>query len=299
MIAVVGGRGVIGSAIVDILRTSGHHVIIVTHDRQQGNLSGFRYADVLRLETLGAALQGADVVVQSVNFPTYPIERPHQGHTFMNFDGLGTERLIAAAEAGQARMYIYISGVGPSADSTKSYYQAIWRGEQAVLKSRLQGICIRPTLVYGPRDRSLNRILKFASMFPVIPVIGDGQQQHQPVYAGDVAEVVRLAIQGPAARGVYEVGGPDRLTLDDMLKMLFRLAGLRRTLLHIPAKLARAGGTLLQNLPSPPLTAVAVDFMASDFVADLRSLERGFDLKLTAFEEGLRKSLSLRSAFLP
>lgn len=291
MIAIVGGRGVIGGAIAEALRADGHEVVIVTHDRSRAGTGEFRYGDMLLPETLRPALEGAEVVIQSANFPTYPIEKPGRRHTFMEFDGVGTERLVRAAEEGGARRYVFISGAGTRADSPKSYYQAIWRGERAVLDSKLEGFCLRPTLVFGPRDKGLNRILRAARMMPAVPVVGDGRVMHQPVYVGDIAEVVRQALARQDVRGVFEIGGPERFTLDEMLRKLFRAAGLRRPIVHVPASLARMGASVLQHLPGTPLTAAAIDFIAEDFVADTAPLLKTFDVRLTPFEEGLKTYL--------
>jgi nucleoside-diphosphate-sugar epimerase len=296
LIGIVGGRGVIGSTIAEAMRAAGHDVAIITHNRGQATAPGYRFADVLAPDSLASAVEGLDVVIQSMNFPTYPIEKPRLKHTFMNFDGLGTERLVAAAEAGGARSYVFISGVGTCADSPSPFYQAIWRGEQAVLRSKLEGICIRPTLVYGPNDKGLNRILRAARRLPLVPVVGDGQQLHQPVHVKDVAEVVRQAIDNRIGKGVFEVGGPERMTLNEMLAFLFNMAGMRRQLLHIPISLARLGGGILQGLPGPLLTAAAVDFIAGDFVADLDALRATFKLRLTPFAEGLAKYLQKQPA---
>lgn len=294
MIVIFGGRGVIGSAITETLRAAGREVVVVTHNTGYASAPGFRYGDMLRPETLGPALEGAEVVIQSANFPTYPIEKPRRQHTFMSFDGLGTERLVAAAEAYGARRYIYISGVGTRADSPRPYFQAIWRGEQAVLNSKLAGVCIRPAFVYGPQDRGLNRILRAAKISPFIPVVGGGRQLHQPVYVGDVAEVVRQAVEADGPTGAYEVGGPQQLTLEDMLKTLFQIVGLRRYLLSVPQSLARFGGSVLQTLPYSLLSSNAIDFIAEDFIADTGPLLANFHLKLTPFQEGLQTYLQAR-----
>jgi len=294
LIAIVGGRGVIGGAITDALRADGHEVTIVTHDRKYADVAGFRYGDMLKPETLRPAVEGAEAVIQSANFPTYPIEKPGRRHTFMEFDGVGTEHLVAAAERSGARRYVFISGAGTSAGSHKSYYRAIWRGEQAVLNSRLAGFCLRPTLVFGPRDKGLNRILRAARLMPLVPIVGDGRQLHQPVYVGDVAEAVRQSF-ARGVEGTFEIGGPERFSIEEMLQRLFRVAGLRRHTVHIPARLAKIGAGTLQHLPGTPLSTAAIDFIAEDFVADTGPLLATFDLKLTPFETGLRMYIPKRS----
>ncbi|HJQ31328.1 MAG TPA: NAD-dependent epimerase/dehydratase family protein [Pyrinomonadaceae bacterium] len=291
MIAVVGGRGFIGGAIVKALRGAGHEVVVVTHTRDAAGARGHRFGDMLRPETLGPALSGAEVVVQAAMFPTYPIEKPGRGQTFEEFDGRGTERLVTAARAAGVRRYIYISGSGIPAESPRPYFQAILRGEKAVTGSGMEAVCVRPAFVYGPLDHGLNRILSAAKKLPFLPVVGTGRQLEQPVFVEDLAEVVRQAVGSGAPTGVFEVGGPERFTLDEMLSRFFRVVGLSRPVVHVPYGLARFGAALLELLPGPPLTVNAVDFLTEDFVADTRALLSSFDVRLTPFEEGLRKYL--------
>jgi nucleoside-diphosphate-sugar epimerase len=290
VIAAIGGRGVIGGAIVEALRAHGHEVLIVTHDRQQARVAGYRYGDMLDPQSLDAAIEGAEVVVQSGMFPTYPIEKPKLRHTFMQFDGVGTEHLVAAARRAGVRRYVYISGAGIPA-SPRIYYQAILRGEHAVQNSGMETVCIRPTLVYGPRDRGLNRILAAAKKLPVLPLVGPGSQLEQPVYVNDVGEVARQAVAPGAPQGVFEIGGPERFTIDEMLLRFFKHVGFRRGIVHIPYRVARFGALLLERLPGPPLTTNAIDFLMEDFIADTGPLLAAFNLRLTPFEEGLSKYL--------
>lgn len=288
MIAAIGGRGVIGEAIVKALRAHGDDVVVVTHDPKQARMEGYRYGDMLEPQSLHCAIEGAEVVVQSGMFPTYPIEKPKLRHTFMQFDGLGTEYLVAAARKAGVRRYVYISGAGITA-SPRVYYQAILRGESAVQNSGMQAVCIRPTLVYGPKDRGLNRILSVARKLPVLPLVGPGSQLEQPVYVNDVGDVVRQAVAVDAPQGVFEIGGPERFTIDEMLRRFFKHVGLMRVLVHIPYRCARFGAFLLERLPGPPLTTNAIDFLMEDFIADTKPLLSSFNLRLTPFEEGLSK----------
>jgi uncharacterized protein YbjT (DUF2867 family) len=289
--AVVGGRGVIGAAIAGALRAAGWDVVVGTHDPSAAG-AGYRHADLFSEESLRRAVDGAEVVVQSAQFPNYPIERPRRRHTFEQFDGAGTERLVAAAVAAGARRYLFVSGVGAGRGSARPYYRAIERGERAVAGSGLEWVCLRPAFVYGPRDRGINRLLRIARRSPVLMVPGSGRQVHQPVYAGDVGCVAARALEPGAPTGVVEVGGPERMTLDAMLHGAFAAAGMRRRLVHVPAPAVRAAGSVLQRLPGPLLTAAAVDFMGEDFVADLSALRSSFDVTLTPYAEGLASYLS-------
>lgn len=292
MIVVVGGRGFIGGAIVEALRAAKHNVVIVTHDREIALSDGFRYGDMLNPESLDSAVRGAEVVIQSATFSTYPIEKPSRRHTFMEFDGTGTENLISAAKRANVRRYIYISGSGIPLETPKPYFQAILRGERAVQNSGLETLCLRPTLIYGPRDRGLNRILAAARKLPLLPIVGDGNQLEQPVYIEDVAEVVRQSVAPGAPQGLFEIGGPERFTIDKMLDRFLNFAGVKCRIVHIPYRLAKFGAVCLEKLPGTLLTGNAIDFLMENFTADTDQLLSTFNLKLTPFEEGLQKYIS-------
>lgn len=286
MITVVGGTGVIGAGIVRALRAAGQDVAVVTHNPQRAGQPGFRYGDMRRPETLPAAVVGADVVVQSANFRNYPIENRRRGDTFMAYDGVGTEELVAAARAAGARRYVFISGAGTREDSGRPYFDALWRGQQAVLSSGMEAVCLGPTLVYGPEDRGLNRLLQAARWLPVVPALGGGQV-HQPVFIDDLADIAARACALGAAQGAFDVGGPERMTLLAMERRLLAAAGLRRPIARVPVGLARFGAAFLEPLPGPPLTRSAVDFLSDDFVADLDPVLAAYPCALTEFEDGL------------
>ncbi|HYN96155.1 MAG TPA: NAD-dependent epimerase/dehydratase family protein [Pilimelia sp.] len=290
---VVGGRGVIGAGIAAALRPQ-WDVVIVSHNPRAVAWPGFRHGDLLDRRTLPAAVAGAEMVVQSATFPSYPIEKPRRRHTFVDFDGIGTEHLVAAAEAAGVRRYLYVSGAGTpdrSPEGVPPFLRAMYRGEQAVLGSTMEGVCLRPALVYGPHDRVLNRIVRLARRWPAMPLLDDGRQPQQPVLIDDLGEVARQAAEKGAPQGAFDVGGPDVIPLDELLLILFRVVGLRRPLVRVSSRRVRQVCRLLERLPGPPLTAAAVDFAAKSYVADLRPLHRAFDVRLTSFEAGLRTYL--------
>lgn len=278
--AVVGGLGLIGSAITSVLRADGWEVVVVEPDRDR---DGVRYGDLLVPESLPAAVAGSSVVIQCANFPTFPIERPKLRHTFEDFDVRGTAALVAAAERMGCRRYLYFSGSG--ADGANPCFQAMKRGERAVLDSGLEGVCLRPTLVYGPGDRTLNQIVALGRRSRLIPLLGNGRQQYQPVYVDDVAELARQAAEPGGPQGVFEIGGPERLSFDELIATALEVAGVgRRRLLHIPLGLARAAAMVLRRVP-------AVDFAARDDIADLTAVRGSFDVRLTPLRDGLGRYL--------
>jgi uncharacterized protein YbjT (DUF2867 family) len=298
MILVAGGSGFIGSAIVRRLLRGGADVAVMTahpeRSRERIERSGARpvRGDVTDEASLVAAVRGADVVIQALSFPTFPVEKPSRGYTFEEFDHRGTERLARAAASAGTRKYLFSSGTGAAEDAAETWYRAKWRGERAVVATGIDHAIIRPSWVYGKGDRALNRFVTFARALPFVPVIGNGRQRLQPVFIDDVAEAFALAAEPGGPSGIFEIGGPDVLTMDEVLRTMLEVMGKRRPLIHVPAALPKAAGFFAQALPAPPLSPAAVAFITGDALADTRALLDATGMTLTTLREGLATYLA-------
>jgi NADH dehydrogenase len=297
MFLVAGGTGFLSSAIVRELLNRGETVAVLGRDetRIRGRFGSDvepRAADVRDAASLTTALAGADVVINAVQFPNSPIEDRRRGRTFEAVDYRGTVNEVDAAKEAGARRFVYLSGVGAAPDATKHWFRFKWQAEQHLRSSGLEWVAIRPTWVYGPEDNSLNRLLRFGRFLPFIPNFGNGKQAMQPVFIDDVGRVVADAAQRPeAANQLFELGGPEVMTMDAVLKTALDVMGKRRFLLHQPVFAGKAIGTVASLLPSPPLTADAVDFVTEPAVADNSNLERVLRPALTPLRQGLETYL--------
>jgi uncharacterized protein YbjT (DUF2867 family) len=293
VIAVAGGTGFVGGAIARELAGRGHRVVILSH-RGGGQASRpaegveRRPADVARPETLPAALDGVDALVVSLAFRNYPVEAPRRGQTFERVDGDGTIALAGAARAVGVKRVVYMSGAGAAPDATRTWYRAKWRAEEFIRSSGLTYTIFRPSWIYGPGDKSLNRFLAFGRWLPFIPQIGDGKQLLAPVFVDDMAALVADALETPAADNrVFEVGGPDVISMDDIVRTALRISGKRRPLLHTPAVLVKAATAPLVILPSPPMRPSAIDFAIQGAPVDTASLRELLPRRLRPLQEGL------------
>jgi len=250
--------------------------------------------DVRDPESLAEAVKGTETVIGCVQFPNSPIENPRRGLTFEEIDERGTVRLVEAARAVGVQRYVYLSGAGASPDARYHWYRAKARAEAAVRSSGITHVIFRPSWIYGPGDRSLNRFLGLARRLPFVPVVGAGSRQRvQPVFIDDVARVVADSVELAAADNrTFELGGPEVLTMDEVVGTALQVMGKRRLLLHTPVALLKAFGLVAQLLPSPPMTLGAVDFVTADALADNAALLEVFDIRLIPLREGLATYLA-------
>ncbi len=295
--AVAGGTGFVGKAIVSELSGRGHRVVVLSHRSPVGIVGSVevRRADATRPETLPAALAGVDAVVISLAFRNSPIEAPRRGQTFEQVDAAGTEALVAAAAAANVPRIVYISGAGAAPDAPRHWFRAKWRAEEAVRGSGIAYTIFRPSWIYGPGDHSLNRFLGFSRWLPFIPQIGNGRQRLVPVFVDDVAALVADALASPAAENAtLEVGGPETLTMDEIIRAALRVLGRRRPILHTPVLLMKSLTAPLTLLPSPPMTPSAIDFIVQSAQVDTGPLHERLPRRLRSLPEALATYLAPR-----
>src|SRR3990170_5039568 len=294
MILVTGGTGFVGAAAVRELARRGKPVAALSRDaskiarRFPGQAVEAREGDVRDPAGLRAAFAGVEAVIDCVQFPNSPIENKRKGWTFEQIDYQGTVNQVAAAKEAGVQRYVYVSGVGAAPDAEKHWFRFKWQAEEAVRGSGITHVIFRPTWVYGLEDAALNRFLGFARRLPFVPMFGDGKQLMQPLLVDDLGRLLADALERTEADNqTFEAGGPERMSMDEVIKTALEIAGRRRPILHQPVALGKLLATFLPPLPGPPLTPDAIDFITHEAVVDNSALERAFAPKLTPLREGL------------
>ena len=301
-VLITGGTGFIGSHVRDELlarpEMDDGRILRMTR-RPAGKTDGderceFVAGDVRDAGSLVRATAGVDAVIHCVQFPNHPVENASKGYTYLEIDAKGTERLVDACKANGVRRIVYFSGAGTSPDRPQSWFKAKVIAERAIRESGIEYVILRPSWIYGPDDRSLNRFVSFVRNLPVVPVIGDGTNLVQPVSIFDVAKVAAAALfEAEATNRVFELGGPEELTMDELIGRVQGALGTHRWLMHQPALLMKVASIPMQLLPTPPLSPQAIDFILQEAHVDSTPAEKVFGIEFTPIETALRQYLSV------
>ena len=296
-IVVSGGTGFIGREVVRRLLEAGETDLVVTSRTPEASdlwhgcvrsVQGFA-GDAL---SLARAFTAADVVVHCIQFPNHPVEDQSRGRSYLEVDGRGTQVAVQAARRVGVRRFVYVSGAGAGQGRSAPWFRAKDMAEAALQESGLESVVLRPSWIYGPGDRSLNRFVAFCRHLPVVPVIGSGRTPVQPVFVEDAAGcVAAAALRSDAAGRTFELGGPQKLTMDEVVRTVQSVLGRVRPLLHHPVPLMKLLVLPLALMPEPILSPGAVDFITQDVEIDPQPAVDFFGLPFRRLEDGLRTYL--------
>jgi len=271
LVTVFGGSGFLGRAVVRALCKRDYRIrVAVRRPELAGHLQplgrvGQIHAVQANLRypaSVEAAMRGAEVAINLVG-----ILAPGGAQSFEAVHEAGAGTVAKAAAAGGARM-VHVSAIGADANSASRYARTKAAGEEAVLSAVPSATILRPSVVFGPEDDFTNRFAALARISPALPLIGGGVTKMQPVYVGDVATAVAEAVDGKAKAGAaYELGGPEVLSMRDILQIILATIERDRMLVSLPFGIAKLQALFLQFAPGPfKLTPDQVELLRSDNV---------------------------------
>lgn len=318
-----GATGLIGSHVAELLRRRGDGVIALVRPT----------SDTAHLESLGcelvtgdvmdapreqaARMQGADAVVHTAA----KVFRAGSRKEYLRVNVEGTERMLEAASLAAPR-FVHLSSVAvySGLPMDRPLTEDRWReadparqsrypaskhlSERAAWEAHERGgvrlTTLRPSVVYGERDRAATPIMVRYASLPLVPLLGGGRTTVPVVYAGNVAAGVVAALDREASVGrAYNMGLDVPLTVRELVGLVGTGLGRRPRTLSVPAGPARVKVSLLARATRwiPGVRTVdarrAVRSLTTDnpYDSSRARLELGWS-GLIPHEEGIRRTMT-------
>jgi uncharacterized protein YbjT (DUF2867 family) len=238
VIAITGATGTVGQALLSNLIEADEPVRALVRDPRRLGPHRVRvqlaFADLGDPHALRHALRGADTVIHlAAAIRDQPPRRVEE------VNGLGTLRLLRAAERAGVERFVFFSALGSSRFQRTRFFRSKALAEQGVRESPLRTTIFAPSIIYD-RDDPWVRLIRRLALLPALPVSGTGQARYQPIWAQDVARCVVASLERePDAR--YELAGPEMLSYEQIARLIAAAAGRQRPVLHVPLPLVRSG----------------------------------------------------------
>jgi uncharacterized protein YbjT (DUF2867 family) len=291
MILVTGGTGFVGSHLIKCMRQEGIPVRAIVRNLDKARALKDLGVDVVKGDVSDAAsLEKATIGVERVVHLVGIIQEA-AGATFQGVHVDGTRNLLEAARKSGVRHFFYQSALGTRPNARSVYHQTKWAAEELVRASGISFTILRPSLIYGPGDQFTIRLSEMIRLSPVLPIIGSGKSKVQPIFIDNVVMcIVKAVTSNCCLNEIYEIGGPDQLTYEEVTVALADAMGVKRPTLHLPLFFMKSMAAVLKAvLPKPPVTTDQLIMLQEDTVCTMRDIRDAFGIEPLGFPEGLEK----------
>ena len=292
IILVTGATGFVGRHLVQALRAKGYQIRALVRDSAKADALralGCEIAsgDVTDISSLEKSMQGVDVVYHLVG-----IRREIGRQSFESVNTHGTKNVVDAMIKANLRRLIFVSIVKADPTSHSRYLRSKWFAEEAIRESSLSSTIFRSAVIYGEGGEGFTTLVNMVRNAPIVPVVGNGLYKMQPLFVGDLVEcLVRALDNEETSKRLYEIGGPETMTFNEVLRAIGETYGKRTRLLHQPAFLVKPFlGIMEKLLPKPLLTRDELELLFVDTICDVQEAKRVFGQPSTALKEGLLKA---------
>jgi uncharacterized protein YbjT (DUF2867 family) len=243
VILLTGATGTVGKALLPLLIERGEDIRALVRDPR--GLGRHRVDVRIALGDLGEmgdartrrqALRGVKTVIHLA-----AAIRDQQAAKVEELNGLATARLLRAAEEVGVERFIFFSAIGATEFQRTRFFRAKALAERAVAESELPSTVFAPSIVYDREDPWVTLTRRLA-LFPALLLVGKGEAGYEPIWAQDVARCVTAELDaGGAGDRRFELAGPERLTYEEMSRVIAWSMDRRRRTIHVPANLVRLG----------------------------------------------------------
>ena len=298
MILLTGGTGHLGTELLPLLAARGIPVRVLTRDierarRRLGPIPELVQADARYAGSLRSVFDDVDIVISAMTGFGPGGDGPRA------IDYEANASLIRAAEAAGVRRFVLISMCGAAADHPMELMRMKHRAEQALRTSGLDWTIVRPNVfmelwvgIVGDPIAKAGKAVVF----------GRGDNPINFNSAADVARVVELALFDPRlSRTVMEVGGPENVTLNELVSEVEAATGRKAAVRHVPLAVMRISRLLLK-VAKPDLAGMiegGIGFDTLDLRFDSTELQKRFpEVELTRMADAVRGRYGARPASL-
>jgi uncharacterized protein YbjT (DUF2867 family) len=250
-VLLLGAGGFIGAHVAVALKRAGWRVVHGVRRSRAGDSDDTVQVDLVRWTSprdWARVLHGVDAVVNAAG-----ILRESRVQTFDTIHHDAPLALAHACVQAGVRDFVQISALGEDCDG--EFIASKHRFDRALAALPLRAVVLRPSVVFSTRGSygGTTLLRALAALPGVLPLPGDGRWRMQPMAAEDLGELVVRALRSDA-RGIFEIGGPEPITMRDYQRQWrdwLRLPRGRE--IHVPVALVSAAVACGERLGAGPM----------------------------------------------
>ncbi len=294
IVLVTGATGYIGGRLVPHLLTAGYRVRCMTRSPAKLGLHPWRddveivRADALEPSTLKSAMAGCE-------FAYYLIHSMDGSGDFRSRDAVAAKNFREAADRAGLRRIVYLGGLGDEKDALSHHLDSRQEVGRVLAAGKTPVTEMRAAVIIGSGSVSFEMLRYLTEVLPVMTTPKWVRTRCQPIAIGDVLEILAEALGDPGGTDrIFEIGGPDILSYEEMMQIYAQEAGLpRRRIIPVPVLSPRLS-SLWIGLVTPLPVGVArplVDSLRNEVVVRDDSIAEVIPYEPTPYRTAVRLAL--------
>jgi uncharacterized protein YbjT (DUF2867 family) len=287
MVLVIGATSQVGVVLLDKLLGQGYKVRCLVRkcsniDRINHKNIELAYGDANDKNSLIKALDGVDYVVHIAGI--------WRAQTLLDACS-GITAIKKLIFIGSTSRFKKLDSID---DEEKLLALKMSGAEHAIMKSGLNTVILRPTMIYGiDRDKNILQIINFMKKFSFYPVMGTGCALKHPVYVGDVAAAICSCITKDNVTGKdYVIAGKSPVAYKNMLKLIKDSMNQNILLIPIPTFLGYIAVFMYKLVkPKTYINYAMIKRIGEDMTYDIFSAVNDFGYNPIGFDDGIKKQV--------
>lgn len=243
-------------------------------------------ADALRPESLHAALKDIDVAF-------YLVHSMAAGRNFADLDIEAARNFAIAAEQAGVGRIVYLGGLVPANPRSQHLRSRAETGD--VLREGSVAVTeIRAGMIVGPGSAAYEIIRDLVNYLPFMITPRWVQSRSTPIALDNLLEyLLGIAVIPEAANNVYDVGGPEVLTYEQLMRQYGELTGKRFRLLSLPVLTPRLSSYWLKLVTSVPtnIARALIDGLEHDVIANDEEIRKLIPLERKNFKQSVEAAI--------
>ena len=281
-ILLIGGAGFVGKNLISELKKYYELTCLVRKSTDESNIDFLKsnkikliFCDDINKEILYNALNNIDIVIYLIGIIK---ETKEQKFRILHYENV--KNLIEICKKKSIEKIVYFSALGADTTITEYFYTK-FKAEEELKKSGLNYIIFRPSIMFGKEDKSINNFIDTIKKHRFVFYFST--KKMQPAYVKDVVKCVRLSLKNKWNK-IYEIGGLDKLNLEEIFDFVIENLNLKRKKIRIPLFFIK----IISLFPNPFLTYDQLKMLQIDNVTNFNA-QKEFSFKFLSFEDYLRK----------
>jgi uncharacterized protein YbjT (DUF2867 family) len=304
-VAIAGATGFVGQALRCAL-VEDFEVIGLTRSPTRAAMKDddgvtWRHCDLFSMSNTARALEGVDYAIYLVH-SMMPSARLDQAN-FMDLDLLLADNFARAAELQGVEQIVYLGGILPKDEEQLSrHLESRFEVERTLGARQSPVTALRAGLVVGPGGSSMSMMVNLVRRLPAMILPKWTQKKSAPIAIDDVVRAVRYCLgRADTFGGIFELGGPDTITYQEMMERTARVLGKKVPMVAVPVfspTLSRRWVSAVTGAPDA-LVGPLIESLEHSMIPEDNRVERWLVEDATTFDEALRQSLDEKGRVKP